>query len=97
MDNPQTRKSTPRSFGAKWRPARLRDSPAGFLFEMRNHQIHSKPNPTWKPCASHMFGTPLVFTNAPGLWSRRSTRENEIVLNREHKEIGREPSLFVCM
>lgn len=43
----------------------------------------------------HMFGTPLVFTNAPGLWSRRSTRENASTLNGEWEEIGREPLLFV--
>ena len=67
MGNPQTGKSTPRSFGAKWRPARLREPPAGFLLEMCNHQIHSKPDPTRNLVVRHMFGTPLVFTNAPGL------------------------------
>lgn len=45
--------------------------------------------------ASHMFGTPLVFTSAPGLWSRRSTREHASALNWERKEVGREPLLFV--
>lgn len=43
---------------------------------------------------SHMFGTPLVFTNAPGLWSRRSTRASAGPLKRECKQTGREPLLF---
>lgn len=80
--------------------------PNGDLLGSGNHQLgfylkcviirHTQSQtPQGNLVVSHMFGTPLVFTNAPGLWSRRSTRENKSTLNRDYKEIGREPLLFV--
>ena len=80
--------------------------PNGNLLGSGNHQLGlclkcviirytQSQTPQGNLVVSHMFGTPLVFTNAPGLWSRRSTRESASALKRERKEIGREPFLFV--
>ena len=40
---------------------------------------------------SHMFGTPLVFTNAPGLWSRRSTREVQALWRENARRLEESP------
>lgn len=75
--NPQTGKSTPGSFGEKWRAAGLRESPAGFPCEIESSEaLKAKPRTAGEHGACHMPGTPLEFANAPDwLWSR--SRENE--------------------
>lgn len=41
---------------------RLRESPAGFLFEMCNDQIHSKPDLMQKPCGKpYVWDTFVVY------------------------------------
>lgn len=67
----------------------------GFYLKCAIIRYTQSQTPHGNLVAGHMFGTPLVFTNAPGLWSRRPTRENAGTLNRECQEIGREPLLFV--
>lgn len=87
-------------------PGRL--EPNGGLLGSGNHQLGfnlkcviirctQSQTPHGNLVVRHMFGTLLVFANAPGLWSRRSTRENAGPQNRERKELGREPlCLWIC-
>lgn len=76
--------------------------PHGDLLSSGNHQLGFKlkcviirctqsQTPRGNLVVCHMFGTLLEFANAPGLWSRRSTRENAGTQNREREELGREP------